>query len=128
MLKEETASQPAMNTPKPPSSLLSQLDGLNEQQLRRLLTEYLTKQKLGLYWEANAIERDAALNATCEFNESELNFAKALDRTDFAMCINDDGSIADVVDFDNLSHLKSWTRNRQPSAMYLYDRVHRILY
>lgn len=44
-------------------SLLAQLDGLNEQQLRRLLVEHLTKQKLGLYWEANAIERDAALNA-----------------------------------------------------------------
>ncbi|MDZ7585260.1 MAG: site-specific DNA-methyltransferase [Thiobacillus sp.] len=44
-------------------SLLSQLDHLNEQQLRRLLVEHLTKQKLGLYWEASAIERDAALNA-----------------------------------------------------------------
>ena len=44
-------------------NLLEQLEGLNEQQLRRLLVEHLTKQKLGLYWEANAIERDAALNA-----------------------------------------------------------------
>lgn len=52
-----------MNTPKHFSSLLGQLDGLNEQQLRRLLVEHLTKQKLGLYWEANAIERDEALNA-----------------------------------------------------------------
>jgi len=43
--------------------LLAQLDHLNEQQLRRLLVEHLTKQKLGLYWEASAIERDAALNA-----------------------------------------------------------------
>ena len=42
---------------------LAQLEHLNEQQLRRLLVEHLTKQKLGLYWEANAIERDAALNA-----------------------------------------------------------------
>jgi len=44
-------------------NLLAQLEHLNEQQLRRLLVEHLTKQKLGLYWEANAIERDAALNA-----------------------------------------------------------------
>lgn len=44
-------------------SLLAQLDHLNEQQLRRLLVEHLTKQKLGLYWESSAIERDAALNA-----------------------------------------------------------------
>ncbi len=45
------------------TSLLAQLEHLNEQQLRRLLVEHLTRQKLGLYWEANAIERDRALNA-----------------------------------------------------------------
>ena len=45
-------------------NLLEQLAHLNEQQLRRLLVEHLTQQKLGLYWEANAIERDQALNAT----------------------------------------------------------------
>jgi len=44
-------------------NLLAQLEHLNEQQLRRLLVEHLTKQKLGLYWEASAIERDVALNA-----------------------------------------------------------------
>ena len=32
-------------------------------QLRRMLTEHPTQQKLGLYWESTAIERDAALNA-----------------------------------------------------------------
>jgi adenine-specific DNA-methyltransferase len=45
------------------TSLLAQLQNLNAPQLRRLLVEHLTKQKLGLYWESNAIERDAALNA-----------------------------------------------------------------
>lgn len=45
------------------NSLLEQLQNLNAPQLRRLLVEQLTKQKLGLYWESNAIERDAALNA-----------------------------------------------------------------
>ncbi len=48
-------------------SLLAQLEHLNEQQLRRLLTEHLTRQKLGLYWEASAIERDQALNANLVF-------------------------------------------------------------
>jgi adenine-specific DNA-methyltransferase len=52
-----------MSNPTRADNLLAQLDGLNEQQLRRLLVEHLTKQKLGLYWEASAIERDAALNA-----------------------------------------------------------------
>lgn len=45
------------------NSLLEQLQNLNAPQLRRLLVEHLTQQKLGLYWESNAIERDAALNA-----------------------------------------------------------------
>src|SRR5512139_363200 len=45
------------------TDLLSQLENLNAQELRRLLVEHLTRQKLGLYWEHNAIERDQALNA-----------------------------------------------------------------
>ena len=43
--------------------LLEQFKDLNAQQLRRLVVEHLTKQKLGLYWESNAIKRDVALNA-----------------------------------------------------------------
>ena len=47
----------------PVGGLLGQLDQLGEAHLCRLLVEHLTKWKLGLNWEANAIERDAALNA-----------------------------------------------------------------
>jgi hypothetical protein len=47
----------------PPTSLLESLKHLNAQQLRRLLVEHLTQQKVGLYWESSAIARDAALNA-----------------------------------------------------------------
>ena len=46
-----------------PPSLLARLDTLNAQELRRLLVETLGKRKLGLYWESDAIARDAALNA-----------------------------------------------------------------
>jgi adenine-specific DNA-methyltransferase len=46
-----------------PKDLLQGLENLSAAQLRRLLTEHLTKQKLGLYWESSAIERDAVLNA-----------------------------------------------------------------
>ena len=46
-----------------PANLLAQLNGLNAQELKRLLVEHLTRQKLGLYWESNAIDRDQALNA-----------------------------------------------------------------
>ena len=28
--------------------------------------------------------------------------------------VNDDGSVGDAVDFDNLSRLKAWMRNTQP--------------
>ena len=49
-----------MNHPK---DLLQSLEHLNAAQLRRLLTDQLTRQKLDLYWESSAIERDAALNA-----------------------------------------------------------------
>lgn len=45
------------------ANLLQSLEHLSAAQLRRLLTEQLTRQKLGLYWESSAIERDAALNA-----------------------------------------------------------------
>ncbi len=46
-----------------PIDTLASLEHLTAAQLRRLLTDQLTRQKLGLYWEASAIERDAALNA-----------------------------------------------------------------
>ena len=49
------------------SSLLAQLDQLDATQLRRLLVEHLSRRKLGLTWEADLIERDAALNANLVF-------------------------------------------------------------
>lgn len=45
------------------AALLQNLENLNAQELRRLLAEHLTRQKLGLYWESDSITRDAALNA-----------------------------------------------------------------
>lgn len=44
-------------------NLLDSLEQLSAPELRRLLAEHLTRQKLGLYWERNAIEHDKALNA-----------------------------------------------------------------
>ena len=44
-------------------TLIQGLENLNEHELRRLLTLHLTRQKVGLYWERNAIEHDTALNA-----------------------------------------------------------------
>jgi len=42
--------------------LQTNLDTLTETELRNLLTLYMTRQKLGLYWERNQIEHDKALN------------------------------------------------------------------
>ena len=47
----------------PSTTLLESLKHLNAQQLRRLLVEHLTQQKVGLYWESSSIARDSALNA-----------------------------------------------------------------
>lgn len=52
-----------MTTPVATSKLLARLEGLGAQELRRLLVEHLSKRKLGLYWESDAIARDEALNA-----------------------------------------------------------------
>lgn len=45
------------------TDLLSRLEQLNAQELRRLLAEHLTKRKLGLTWERDALAHDQALNA-----------------------------------------------------------------
>ena len=58
---------------------MQNLEHQSAPQLRRLLTEHLTQQKLGLYWENSAIERDAALNANillprlCENDSHGMN-------------------------------------------------------
>lgn len=44
-------------------TLIQNLAHLSAPELRRLLTEHLTRQKLGLYWERDAIDHDRALNA-----------------------------------------------------------------
>ncbi len=44
-------------------TLIQSLEQMSAPELRRLLAEHLTRQKLGLYWERNAIEHDQALNA-----------------------------------------------------------------
>lgn len=43
-------------------TLLESLEQMSATELRRVLAEHLTEQKLGLYWERNAIEHDKALN------------------------------------------------------------------
>lgn len=44
-------------------NLIDSLEQMSAPELRRLLTEHLTRKKLGLYWERDAIEHDRVLNA-----------------------------------------------------------------
>ncbi|MGZ8165851.1 MAG: site-specific DNA-methyltransferase, partial [Methylobacter sp.] len=50
-----------------PGLLQVNLDALTETECRKLLTLYMTEQKLGLYWERNQIEYDKALNNDAVF-------------------------------------------------------------
>ncbi|WP_233238833.1 site-specific DNA-methyltransferase [Bordetella sp. LUAb4] len=52
-----------MTQPDKATDLLTRLGQLGAPELRRLLVEHLTKRKLGLTWEHDAIEHDEALNA-----------------------------------------------------------------
>jgi adenine-specific DNA-methyltransferase len=87
-----------------PDNLLQSLEHLSAPQLRRLLTEQLTKQKLGLYWESSAIERDAALNANIVLPRLSEADSHGLD------------SLGEVVDFDDLARLRQWMRDSAPIA------------
>ena len=47
------------------TGLLQTLEHLSAPQLRRMLTDHLTKQKLGLYWESRALSNEVrALNSS----------------------------------------------------------------
>lgn len=87
--------------------LLSELDGLNEHQLRRLLVEHLTKQKMGLYWESSAIARDAALNANLIFPRLNRTNSHALDA---GPC--HDNLIIEGDNFDSLRLLRATHRGK----------------
>jgi adenine-specific DNA-methyltransferase len=58
--------------------LQTNLDALTESELRKLLTLYMTQQKLGLYWERNQIEHDKALNSDAVFLCSAEEHGKPL--------------------------------------------------
>jgi hypothetical protein len=72
------------------ANLLAQLDHLNAQQLRRLLVGHLTKQKLGLLF----LTKD----------QSRLRV------------VNDDGSLGETVDWDDLIPVQEWLRASKPTV------------
>lgn len=87
-----------------PDNLLQSLEHLSAPQLRRLLTEQLTKQKLGLYWESSAIERDAALNANIVLPRLSEADSHGLDK---AAGLGSPNLIIEGDNFDSLRLLKS---------------------
>lgn len=84
-----------------PSELLASIDSLTPQELKRQLIFELTRKKLGLVWEADLIERDAALNEDMVFPElvSELS---SLDESESSSNLIIEGD-----NFDSLRLLKA---------------------
>lgn len=87
-----------------PTALLKNLDGLNAQQLKRLLVEHLTRQKLGLYWESNAIERDQALNAQVVLPRLVPEWSRGLD--DPMGAAQAEGAANLIIEGDNFDSLR----------------------
>ncbi|CAM5360562.1 hypothetical protein SSTU70S_05594 [Stutzerimonas stutzeri] len=58
------------------ADLLARLDSLTPQELKRYLVQELTRKKLGLAWEADLIERDAALNANMVFPQVDAELSR----------------------------------------------------
>lgn len=88
-------------------NLLAQLDNMTPAQLRRLLVEQLTQKKLGLNWESNAIERDAALNANIVLPRLVPDYSCALDSPSAAANLVIEGD-----NFDSLRLLRATHRGK----------------
>lgn len=86
------------------NDLLAQLEHLNAQQLRRLLVEQLTEKKLGLHWESNAIERDAALNANIVLPRINLDYSHWPDGDEPASNLIIEGDNFDSLRLLNATH------------------------
>mgnify|MGYP000845375881 FL=1 len=97
-------------TDKTGGGLLGQLDQLDAAQLRRLLVEQLTKQKLGLTWEANAIERDAALNANMVLPRLVPAWSE----------LRDDGAQNLIIEGDNFDALRLLTATHAGKIRVIY--------
>lgn len=93
-----------MSTLTSATALLQNLDGLNAQQLKRLLVEHLTRQKLGLYWESNAIERDQALNAQIVLPRLVPEWSQGLD--DAQGAAQAEGAANLIIEGDNFDSLR----------------------
>lgn len=88
-------------------NLLANLDSYSPEQLRRLLAEELSKKKLGLYWERNAIEHDHALNASVVLPQLQREASHALEQAEAAANLIIEGD-----NFDALRLLRATHRGR----------------
>jgi adenine-specific DNA-methyltransferase len=87
-------------------NLLSRIATLNEDELRRELTEILTRQKLGLVWEHSAIERDRATNQDVVLPRLDSRLSRGLDE---GPCQN---LIIEGDNFDSLRLLRATHTNK----------------
>lgn len=89
-------------TTKNKQSLLDSLEQMSATELRRVLAEHLTQQKLGLYWERNAIDHDKALNANVVLPRLAPEWSHTPDA-----CTQHQNLIIEGDNFDSLRLLRS---------------------
>lgn len=87
-------------------ALLAKIATLNEDELRRELTEILTRQKLGLVWEHSAIELDRAVNQDVVLPRLDARLSHSLEE---GPCQN---LIIEGDNFDSLRLLRATHRNK----------------
>ncbi|WP_426992071.1 site-specific DNA-methyltransferase [Methylomonas sp. CM2] len=79
--------------------LQTNLNALSDAECRKLLTLYMTQQKLGLYWERNQIEHDQALN-------SDAVFLRLADEHGEALSVGDAPYQNLIIEGDNFDALR----------------------
>ena len=94
--------------------LQTNLDALTETELRKLLTLFMTQQKLGLYWERNQIEHDKALN-----NDSV--FLRLAEEHGQALSVGDGAYRNLIIEGDNFDALRCLraTHTNKIRVMYI---------
>ena len=96
--------------------LQTNLDSLTEAEIRKLLTLFMTQQKLGLYWERNQIEHDQALNNDLVFLRLADENGKPLSVGDAPFC----NLIIEGDNFDALRCLRATHTNKIRVIYHLY--------
>lgn len=96
-------------------TLLDSLGQMSATELRRVLAEHLTQQKLGLYWETKESTKDAARKA----KRSSVNYGKVLFLApdgNRLRWINDDASLGNFVRLTDMDMVRARLAAAKPAT------------